>query len=507
MQRDEQSTESEQPMMGGDGSTTDNAVLESTALMIDPLIPATPGQNGPLDEETVQSLFRRMRGPIELLRNHDRSALRDHLVLAHTPLVEHCARNFIASGEPVEDLVQEGYVGLIKAIDRFDPDKGVRFSTYAYHLIGGEIRHYLRDLGRIIHEPGWHFELRQRIARVTDQLTQQLGRPPQPEEIAESLNVSVEQVRNVLKNQNTLAVERLDQTDSDADGDDTRGMRAWDNEMAAATKPVESRVDDQLMLGEALPQLKDLEKQVVTLFFFEELSKTEIARRLDISVNYAAYLIKRGVGHLREIIEAGDVVTPALSPQQARATQLLAQLTGAKAASASSRRKTERPGSDRRGAGIPTAARTAVASFAEFAVWVDEEVQRAARYAEGFGVMWLQVRNWDEAMAPLDKAAVKQATSNVRALTRRCCRGVDKIASLETTSFPGLHLLILMPHSGEQGVHAGDRWLQGCKPSVLLPNNAELLAMPDATYAFALFPRDGKTSDDLFRFLGSKLRG
>jgi hypothetical protein len=201
------------------------------------------------------------------------------------------------------------------------------------------------------------------------------------------------------------------------------------------------------------------------------------------------------------------VATPAPSPQQARATQLLAQLTGAKAAASSSRRKTERPGSDRRGAGAQPAPRPTVASFAEFAVWVDEEVQRAARYAEGFGVMWLQVRNWEAVLAPLDKATAKQATANVRALTRRCCRGVDKIATLETTSFPGLHLLILMPHSGEQGVHAGDRWLQGCTPSVLLPDKPELIVQPDTTYAFALFPRDGKTADDLFRFLGTKLRG
>ena len=94
-----------------------------------------------------------------------RGALRDHLVLVHASLVDYCARGFLASGEPVEDLVQEGYIGLVKAVDRYDPDKGIKFSTYACHLISGEIRHYLRDLGRLIHEPGWHSELRQRIVQ------------------------------------------------------------------------------------------------------------------------------------------------------------------------------------------------------------------------------------------------------------------------------------------------------------------------------------------------------
>jgi RNA polymerase sigma factor (sigma-70 family) len=172
-----------------------------------PSVPKSKSSNPARNDATIRMLFGRLHGPVENLRYGDRASLRDHLVLLHAPLVEHCARNFAASGEPVEDLVQEGYVGLIKAVDRFDPDKGVRFSTYACHLINGEIRHYLRDLGRLIHEPGWHFELRQRIARVNDQLTQQLSRPPEPEEIAKSLIIEPCTVREVLKNLNVLAVE------------------------------------------------------------------------------------------------------------------------------------------------------------------------------------------------------------------------------------------------------------------------------------------------------------
>jgi RNA polymerase sigma factor (sigma-70 family) len=154
------------------------------------------------DEDVVQQ-FRRLRSDDRYsMRGGDRQSLRDHLVLMHAPLVDHCARAFTASGEPVEDLLQEGSIGLIKAVDRYDPEKGVRFSTYACHLISGEMRHYLRDLGKMIHEPGWHAELRGQVMRAHEDLTQTLGRAPKPEEVASALDVQPNLVRKVLESGN-----------------------------------------------------------------------------------------------------------------------------------------------------------------------------------------------------------------------------------------------------------------------------------------------------------------
>ena len=106
----------------------------------------------------------------------ERSVARDDLVHLHLSLVEHCARRFRNRGEPFEDLVQVGTIGLIKAIDRFDSDRGVEFSTYATPTIIGEIKRYFRDKGWAIRVPRRLQELRMQIGTSTAELTQALGR-------------------------------------------------------------------------------------------------------------------------------------------------------------------------------------------------------------------------------------------------------------------------------------------------------------------------------------------
>jgi RNA polymerase sigma-B factor len=289
-------------------SHLDTASLDVASLDVLRLAPGRP------DEATLAEQFRRLRGPAQEVRGGDRELLRDHLVLVHAPLVEHCARSFTASGEPLEDLVQEGTIGLIKAVDRFDPDKGVRFSTYACHLVSGEMRHYLRDLGKLIHEPGWHAQLRAQVTRNSEQLTQKLGRAPRPEEIATSLGIQPQIVRKVQESNNLLSVASLDAESDDVDSDNSAPVgnvstRGYD-ETDTADVPLAMRVENRVVLAHALPQLRDLEQRAVRMFYFDECSKTEIARQLGISVNYAAYLVKRGVEHLRRIIEADPQIAP-----------------------------------------------------------------------------------------------------------------------------------------------------------------------------------------------------
>src|SRR6266576_2157798 len=114
-----------------------------------------------------------------------RPELRDRIVMQYTNLVESVARRFSGAAEPVEDLAQEGYIGLITAVDLYDPSKNVKFSTYATHFIIGQIKHYLRDRGKIIKEPAWLQELNQRISRAMESLAQKLSRPPTNLEIAQ----------------------------------------------------------------------------------------------------------------------------------------------------------------------------------------------------------------------------------------------------------------------------------------------------------------------------------
>src|SRR5438552_7943846 len=117
----------------------------------------------------------------QLLRDYKESrnpALRDRIVMQYTNLVESVARRFGGSAEPTEDLVQEGFIGLITAVDGYNADKGVKFSTYATHFVIGQIKHYLRDRGKIIKEPAWLQELNQKVTRVMETLSQELGRIP-----------------------------------------------------------------------------------------------------------------------------------------------------------------------------------------------------------------------------------------------------------------------------------------------------------------------------------------
>jgi|GEM_PF-3101445 len=259
-----------------------------------------PERLAPEYEQTVLAIFEQLRAPGHENNQRDYNILRERLVMMHRPLVEYCARSWSGSGEPVEDLIQEGCIGLTKAIERFDPTKGVKFSTYAYSLVAGEIRHYLRDTGSLIHEPGWHFELRQRIKRVSEQVGQQMGRVPRNEEIAKVLNVPVDVVQKAV--QRHLDVESLDAR-FDSQTEEGQSTIEWNDTFSLQSTSMEETIDNRLMLNTALPQLGDLERRVVLQFYFGESSKTEIARQLGISINYVAYLIKRGLKKLQQIVE------------------------------------------------------------------------------------------------------------------------------------------------------------------------------------------------------------
>ena len=457
------------------------------------------------DEATVMNLFRRLRaargGDSNAVRGGNPTSLRDHLVMVHAPLVEHCARNFKASGEPLDDLVQEGYVGLIKAVDRFDPDKGIKFSTYACHLIAGEIRHYLRDLGRIIHEPGWHFELRQRITKTADTLVQQTGHAPTPEEIATHLNIKVETVREVLERAQTLRVDSLDEP---ASGDDESGASAllerFDAGAGTMARGDEGRIEDSMFLEDALPQLKALEQQALTMFFFDELSKSEIARRLGISVNYSAYLIRRGTEALRRILETTEPIpgaqlaSSAWAQQQVRATYLLEL---AKNAGKVDERRTFRPPGK-----IAAASKNTIASLTQFSSWLDDEVARVGRYGGEFSIVWLQIRNWFSLTKNLSESEKRVAAASAAVLVRRLCRGIDKVSALQSHDPPGLHFLVMMPTTGVAGKALVKRLGEG----FLKPELPAITAALHTRIAFATCPVDAKISEELFEFLGEQLR-
>jgi len=411
-------------------------------------LPATGRRRFPHDESTLLDLFRRMNGPAQSVRDGDRASLRDRLVLAHTNLVEHCARAFVGTGEPIEDLVQEGYIGLIKAVDRFDANKGVRFSTYACHLISGEMRHYLRDLGKLIHEPGWHSQLRTRVVRQNDALTQKLGRAPELDELSASLDMQPQIVRAVLETNQVLAVESLD---APATGEEDNARANLEDRAISNEEPLESQVENHLLLDGAMPKLKDLEQRAIRLFYYQELSKTEVARELKISVNYAAYLIKRGLESLRRIVEESEAV---------REIQAALPAGGA-------------------------------LKLSELATWIEGETARANEYA----VLIFQIRNWDAATAKLNPAHRLDAEKTAEAITRRACRLSDKIVPLARDDISGLGFVALLCGSGDKGQRAGERWADSCTSIAVWPSNPALVDALLCDYAFAASRADLSAAD------------
>ena len=215
----------------------------------------------------------------------------------HLPLVEHCARRFRNRGEPFEDLVQVGTIGLIKSIDRFDSDRGVEFSTYATPTIIGEIKRYFRDKGWAIRVPRRLQELRMQIGTTTAELTQSLGRSPTPRELAESIGCTVEEIVEGIESSNAYSTLSLDASD--------------DNEDGAATMLDAIGIDDanleHVEIRESIKPLLDRlpprEKKILLLRFFKNMTQSQIAEEIGVSQMHVSRLLNRTLEQLRMSLE------------------------------------------------------------------------------------------------------------------------------------------------------------------------------------------------------------
>jgi RNA polymerase sigma-B factor len=218
---------------------------------------------------------------------------RDGLVALHMPLVEHLARRFRNRGEPYDDLVQVATIGLIKAIDRFDLDRGVEFSTYATPTILGEIKRYFRDKGWAIRVPRRLQELRLSLTAATAELTQELGRAPTVAELSTRLDLAPDLVIEGLESANaynTLSLDAPDQNEADA----TTVLDGLGGE-DEALESVEYRES----LKPLLAQLDTREKRILTLRFFRGMTQSQIAEEIGISQMHVSRLLARTLTELR----------------------------------------------------------------------------------------------------------------------------------------------------------------------------------------------------------------
>jgi RNA polymerase sigma-B factor len=228
--------------------------------------------------------------------------LRDKVILQYRQLVESIARRFVGSGEPLDDLVQEGYIGLLTATDRYSADKGVKFSTFATHFIIGQIKHALRDKRKIIKEPAWLQELNHRMTRVIDALYQELGRQPTCTEIGQEMHLPEETVEELLTTREVFKVSSLD-CDQDDASPGSELDKVTDDKCTTFQLPVE----DKIVLEMAMNKLKIVEQKVIQEFYYTGLSQTEIARKIGISCNYVSHILRNGTKKLRRILTTDEI--------------------------------------------------------------------------------------------------------------------------------------------------------------------------------------------------------
>ncbi len=231
---------------------------------------------------------------VEFARYRD-PALRDRLVEDHLGLAHHLARRFAKRGESTDDLVQVASIALIKAVDRFDPEMGVEFSTFATRTIIGELKRHFRDKGWAIRAPRRVQELYLELGPVREQLTHEHGRPPTVPELAARVGASEEAVLEALEAGVSYRTSSIDAPNAQ---DGTLAMRLGDADRGFAG------VEDHLVLRRSLAELPERERIIIQLRFVEGLTQGEIAIRIGISQMHVSRLLASSLAALRESFTA-----------------------------------------------------------------------------------------------------------------------------------------------------------------------------------------------------------
>ena len=223
------------------------------------------------------------------------SALRDQLIEAHIGLAEYLARRFANRGEPLDDLVQVASLGLVKAVERFDPARGLEFTTFATPTIVGELKRHFRDKGWAVRVPRRVQELHLRITRVIDDLSNELGRSPNVDEIARRAGTSEDEVIEAIDAGSAYRSTSLDAGRSD--DDESPGLLG----QLGDVDPELARSELRTTLGPLIAALPEREQVMLYLRFYEGLTQSEIAKRLGISQMHVSRLLARSLQQLREL--------------------------------------------------------------------------------------------------------------------------------------------------------------------------------------------------------------
>jgi RNA polymerase sigma-B factor len=242
----------------------------------------------------------------ELLRRYHEGGdtqAREQLIEQYLPLVRSLARRYSYRGEQLEDLVQVGCIGLIKAIDRFDIERGVELTTYATPNIIGEIKRHFRDKGWSVRVPRGLQELNVQVSKLIEQLTVQLGRSPTIPELAKAAGVEEEQVLEALESGRAYTSVSLSTgggSDEDGELDPLESLGTIEHEYEIS--------EDRAVLAPGFKVLDERERKILHLRFFSGLTQSQIAAEIGISQMHVSRLIRRSLEKIREeIAEESEV--------------------------------------------------------------------------------------------------------------------------------------------------------------------------------------------------------
>ena len=243
------------------------------------------------DKERTRELFR-------LYKEEGDEEAREQLIVSHLNLVRFLASKFKNRGEPLDDLLQVGTIGLIKAIDRFDPDRGLEFTTFATPTIMGEIKRHFRDKGWSVRVPRRLQELSAKVNQTTDDLTRELQRPPSVAEVAERLGATVDEVLEAMESSTAYSAVPLEGTGQDTEDDAPSVLDHYaseDDDLA--------RLDVRMVIEDAIKSFAPREQEAVRMRFEQGLTQVEIAEKMGISQVQVSRLLRKVLKQIQERLD------------------------------------------------------------------------------------------------------------------------------------------------------------------------------------------------------------
>jgi RNA polymerase sigma-B factor len=229
-------------------------------------------------------------------------ALKDQLIEQNIPLVKSIAGDFTHSGLDFEDLRQAGYIGLLNAVENYDMNRGTKFSTYATHLIKGEIRHQVRDNQPSVHIPQWIKRLNKKVKKAQERIYQKTGEYPTIKQLSEELNIEEEGIKEVLKARDSMTYVSIDRERRESDP----RPEYIDYEKIKSKHEENLPLEFKVRIADAIEKLTEVQQQVVKGIFYEDQTQEEIGEEIGTSQRQVSRIKYRVLDELESQLKDGD---------------------------------------------------------------------------------------------------------------------------------------------------------------------------------------------------------